>query len=81
MYKEHPELIRDLTKELIDKRGDLDVANGKERYSNIKDGGAWNNEARSFVGPDGLPREYIKLIGYLRENPDRILTSFKSLIV
>lgn len=78
-FQEHPEKIGDLVKELINLRGDKDVASGQERFSNIKTEGEWNKELRTHVGADGLPRDWAHLTGFLKKNPDRIADVLKEI--
>ena len=62
-YRSHPNEIGDFVQELIKLRG------GAE---SIKRGATWDKEQRAHVDPDGTPRDWAHLVGYLKRNPDQI---------
>ena len=57
-YQENPSEISALVTELIDCRGTDSVNQG-----------TWDKEKRAYVGPDGMPRDWAHLVGYLKRNP------------
>ena len=44
-----------------------------------KEGATWDKEQRTYVGEDGLPRDWAHLVGYLKNNPDAVKTATEAL--
>ena len=44
-----------------------------------KEGATWDKDQRTYVGDDGLPRDWAHLVGYLKKNPDAIKTATETL--
>lgn len=66
-FTNNPKLIDALAQDLVAARKDM------------KEGATWDKEKRSYIGEDGLPRDWAHLVGHLKNNPGAIKTAIESL--
>ena len=66
-FTNNPKLIDALAQDLVAARKDM------------KEGATWDKEKRSYIGEDGLPRDWAHLVGHLKSNPEAIKTAVESL--